>query len=205
MAYINVNSPCPVFQGMPITFKAPCDCTAVEGLVVAYGDNSYTFAFKDAHGNTLTGVGNLFMQGALVKAILDIEGGYAYLQNADTNAYIERTFARKDVQTTDTILPAWGYRSGEDFLRQEMRIEGVTADSVVDIALTPTATTEQVKAFQRLNLQGGEQGDGYFFLRAFGTANTIAIPINVVIRDYGGNASANGLALSFDSGTLTLL
>lgn len=204
MAYINVNSPCPVFQGMPITFKAPCDCTAVEGLVVAYGDNSYTFAFKDAHGNTLTGVGNLFMQGALVKAILDIEDGYAYLQNADTNAYIERTFARKDVQTTATIGIGWTKNSAEDCYRQTIFIEGVTADSVVDISLTATATTEQVKAFLNLGLQDGGQGDGYIVLRAFGAVNKITIPINVVIRDFGGSA-AGTLNLAFADGTLTLL
>lgn len=204
MAYINVNSPCPVFHGMPITFKAPCDCTAVEGLVVAYGDSSYTFAFKDAHGNTLTGLGNLFMQGVLVKAILDIEGGYAYLQNADTNAYIERTFARKDVQTEATIGISWTENSAEDCYRQTIFVEGVAADSVVDVSLAATATPEQVKAFLSLGLQDGGQGDGYIVLRAFGSVNKITIPINVVIRDYGGS-DAGALNLAFADGTLTLL
>lgn len=202
MAYINVNSPCPVFHGMPITFKAPCDCTAVEGLVVAYGDNSYTFAFKDAHGNTLTGLGNLFMRGALVKAILDIEGGCAYLQNADTNAYIERTFARKDVQTTAVIGTAWTGSAVP--YTQTFQIPEVEAESVVEISLPATATAAQVEAFQNLGLQDGGQADGSITLRAFDTKNTINIPVNVVIRDCGG-ASVGAVNLAFADGTLTLL
>jgi hypothetical protein len=62
---------------------------------VYYPDGSKEFVFKDAHGNVLTGLGNLFSTGAYVKAILDITNGYAYLQNADTNAYLEGKFDSK--------------------------------------------------------------------------------------------------------------
>lgn len=85
MAYIKINSKYPLYDGMPITFKAPCDCTAAEGLTV----NSTNFIFKDAHGNALTGIGNLFGKDALVKVILDKTNGFAYIQNADSNKYLE--------------------------------------------------------------------------------------------------------------------
>lgn len=92
MAYIKITSECPLFDGMPVTFKAPCDCTEVTGLRVYYNGASQTFTFKDAHGSTLTGIGNLFAQGAYVKVILDTTNGYSYIQNADTNKYIEDRF-----------------------------------------------------------------------------------------------------------------
>jgi hypothetical protein len=37
----------------------------------------------------LTGIGHLFAKGAIVKAILSVDEGKAYIQNADTNAYLE--------------------------------------------------------------------------------------------------------------------
>ena len=86
MAFIIINTKYPkLYDGMPITFKAPCDCAFVEGLTV----NSTNFIFKDANRNTLTGIGNLFSEGALVKAILDKTNGFAYIQNADNNKYLE--------------------------------------------------------------------------------------------------------------------
>lgn len=99
MAKIKVTSECPLYDGMSITFRAPCDCTAVDGLTVTYGETSATFAFRDAHGNDLTGIGNLFAAGAYVKAILDTTSGHAYLQNADTNTYIETSLAKMAVGT----------------------------------------------------------------------------------------------------------
>lgn len=83
MAYININTAYPAYDGMPITFVAPCDCTAAEGLTV----NSANYVFKDAHGNTLTGIGNVFSAGAYVKVILDVTNGCAYIQNGDNNSY----------------------------------------------------------------------------------------------------------------------
>lgn len=80
-------------DGMDVKFKAPCNCTEIEGLTVQYpmeDDSSGTkeFSFRDAHGNDLTGIGNLFSKDAYVKVILDTVNGYAYLQNADNNSYL---------------------------------------------------------------------------------------------------------------------
>lgn len=89
-----------LIDGQVITFKAPCDCTAIDGLKVYYvngEEKAYKkFAMRDTHGNILTGVGNLFTKDAYVKAILDTVNNYAYLQNADTNGYLEERFEELD-------------------------------------------------------------------------------------------------------------
>lgn len=77
---------------MSITFKAPCDSSAVDGMNVYYRNEKQTFTYRDAHGNDLSGRADLFSKGAYVKAILDTGNGYAYIQNADTNGYLEATF-----------------------------------------------------------------------------------------------------------------
>ncbi len=97
MAQIRIDLNEPLLDGMDIKFQAPCDCTAITGLIVYYPTAteavaSKTFVFKDAHGNVLTGLGNLFVKGAYVKVIVDVTNGIAYLQNADTNGYLEAQF-----------------------------------------------------------------------------------------------------------------
>lgn len=97
MATIKVNLTEPLRNGMDIKFKAPCDCAAVTSLTLNYptedgGTASKTVTMLDTHSNRLTGIGNLFMQGAYVKAMIDTENNVAYLQNADTNGYLEGKF-----------------------------------------------------------------------------------------------------------------
>lgn len=107
MPNIRVDLDHELIDGQPVTFAAPCNCTEITGLKVYCPDGSHVFTFTDAHGNTLTGLGNLFSKGAYVKAILDTTSGNAYLQNADTNAYLEAQFASKAttplVATGDSI------------------------------------------------------------------------------------------------------
>lgn len=85
MAKIEINPGCALRDGLSVIFKAPCNCDEVDGIVA----NGTEFSFRDAHGNNLTGIGDLFVAGAVVKALLDTVNGYAYIQNADTNAYLE--------------------------------------------------------------------------------------------------------------------
>lgn len=95
MAKIRIDTAFTIADGAEVSFTAPCDCTAIDGLIVYYPGGSKAFTFKDAHSNNLTGIGNLFKSGAIVKALLDVKNGHAYLQNADTNAYLESRFADK--------------------------------------------------------------------------------------------------------------
>lgn len=95
MAYIKITSKYTPYDGMPITFEAPCDCNETEGVRVG----SKNFAFADAHGSRLHGVGNLFSKGAVVKVILNTTDGMAYIQNADTNSYLEFSKASRSTPT----------------------------------------------------------------------------------------------------------
>lgn len=110
MAYIKIKLDCILMDGHVVTFKAPCDCTAIEGLKVCYIENNALqekiFSMKDTHGNVLTGLGNLFTAGAYVKVILDTNDHVAYLQNADTNGYLESVFAQLDAKIDSTLATA---------------------------------------------------------------------------------------------------
>lgn len=86
----------------------------------------------------------------------------------------------KSTKTTATIGTSWAGSAAP--YTQTLSISGVTATSVVEIALTSTATKEQVEAFQKLGLQDGGQATNSITLRAFGTKNEIGIPVNVIIR-----------------------
>ena len=133
MAQIKISLGARLVDGMDIKFKAPCDCTAVTGLLVSYiSDTGETaeksFSFRDSHGNNLAGLGNLFGAGAYVKAILDTARGYAYLQNADTNAYLEGK--RKE---TVLELSAGGW-SGNT---QTVAASGAAANNTLFVSPTP--------------------------------------------------------------------
>lgn len=84
-----------IADGYKLKFRTPCDSTTIEGLEVKYpakngvGTLIKNFVFKDAHGTELSGVGNLFVSGVMIEVLLDVTHGVAYIQNADTNSYIE--------------------------------------------------------------------------------------------------------------------
>lgn len=88
--------------------------------------------------------------------------------------------AIKSKQTTATIGTTWDGSSAP--YTQTLSISGVKANSIVEISLPSSATAAQVTAFQKLNLQDGGQAAGSITIRAFGTKNTISIPVNVVVR-----------------------
>lgn len=104
MALIKIELDYPLEDGMSLTFKAPCDCTAITGVKVYYPQvtettrvtTSMTFSFKDTHLNTLNSLGNLFSQGSTVKIVVDTINQYAFIQNSDTNAYLENKFSEID-------------------------------------------------------------------------------------------------------------
>ena len=112
----------PLMDGHKVTFKAPCNCTQVDALDVRYikdgTQSSKLFTMKDTHGSDLTDLGNLFTKGAYVHVILDTQNGFAYLQNADTNSYLEERLAAA-MNTTRTNLLINGdfrvWRSGTEF------------------------------------------------------------------------------------------
>ena len=95
---IRVDLNYPIKDGTEVVFRSPVDCSQVTGLKVYYRDNLETgakeFVFADAHGNNVSDIPHLFAENVAVKVILDVTTGMAFVQNADTNAYIERTFVK---------------------------------------------------------------------------------------------------------------
>ena len=99
MANIRVDVNYAIKDGSEIVFRSPADCSAITGLIVYYvADDgaaaSKEFVLSDAHGHNVGDIDHLFAENAVVKVILDVTAGMAYVQNADTNAYIERTFVK---------------------------------------------------------------------------------------------------------------
>lgn len=91
---IRVNLNTNIADGSEVVFRSPADCSQVTGLVIYHNGGKTEFAFADAHGNNVGDIDHLFAENAVVKVILDVTAGMAFVQNADTNAYIERTFIK---------------------------------------------------------------------------------------------------------------
>lgn len=93
---VRVDLSTPIYDGMEVKFKAPCDAAEVTGLNLYYqkdGVQEYQhFAFADANANNVGHLEALFAAGAVVKVILDLETNMAFIQNADTNSYLEKRF-----------------------------------------------------------------------------------------------------------------
>lgn len=117
MAKIKVSVDYVITDGTILTFRTPCDCTEVTGLTVNYPASqdgeivttSMDFTFSDAHGNTLRGIRNLFMSGVLVSVILDVTKNVAYIQNADSNSYLDGKLGEDCVVAVGTS-GIWTYR-----------------------------------------------------------------------------------------------
>lgn len=100
MSNIRVDVGYTIKDGSELKFRSPVDCSAITGLIVYYpgADGSITsqvFTLADAHGNNVGNIDNLFAEDVVVKVILDVTKGMAFVQNADTNAYLEAQLASK--------------------------------------------------------------------------------------------------------------
>ena len=92
---IRVDVVQPIKDGTEIKFRSPVDCSQVTGLKVYYKGEATEFDFADAHGNNVGDIDHLFAENAVVKVILDVTTNMAFVQNADTNAYLEGKFAER--------------------------------------------------------------------------------------------------------------
>jgi hypothetical protein len=100
MANIRVDVDYTIMDGSEVVFRSPVDCSQITGLKVYYIGSSGSAASKvftlaDAHGNNVGVIDNLFAEDVVVKVILDVTKGMAFVQNADTNAYLEEQLASK--------------------------------------------------------------------------------------------------------------
>ena len=105
---IRVDLNTSIKDGTEVVFRSPVDCSQVTGLKVyhigADGNTaSQEFVLADAHGNNVGCIAHLFAEDVVVKVILDVTTSMAFVQNADTNAYLEGRFG--DIETAlDSIL-----------------------------------------------------------------------------------------------------
>lgn len=93
---IRVDLTTPIKDGTEVVFRSPVDCSQITGLIVYFKENGNTasqeFALADAHGNNVGDIDHLFAENVVVKVILDVAHSMAFVQNADTNAYLEGRF-----------------------------------------------------------------------------------------------------------------
>lgn len=145
MATIRVDVPGIICNGQAVTFKSPANCSQVTGLRVYYKDEFKEFQFADAHGNNVGSI-DLFAANVLVKVILDTDLNRAYVQNADTNAYLEARLASKASTNLYTAtIPTSGW-SGSAPYTLEVTINGILSTDVpnIDIDLS-SANTDTAK------------------------------------------------------------
>lgn len=143
MAIIEVSLNHPIWDGEEIRFKASCDSSSAAGLKVTYpvdeesGLQSKTLAFKDAHGANISSTANLFSNGSYVTAVVDATGNAAYIQNADTNNYLE---GKTLVYTSKTVAKSSWVSSStySDFpYRASVSCSGVTSKHVPSVVYSP--------------------------------------------------------------------
>ena len=122
---IRVDLNIPIYDGLEVVFRSPVDCSQITGLIVYYTENKNTyskvFAFADAHGNNVGDIDHLFAENAVVKVILDVTTSMAFVQNADTNKYLEDRFnnIHRDISSSrlnSAEKDAFATVNGEGFL-----------------------------------------------------------------------------------------
>jgi len=87
-------------DGETVSFKAPCNASDITGMVIYYQNDAGTqasreFTLNDANGGDIGLIDNIFAEGAIVKVILDTDANNAFVQNPDTNTYLEGELAKK--------------------------------------------------------------------------------------------------------------
>ncbi len=125
---IRVDLNAPIKDGAEVIFRSPVDCSQVAGLKVYYPEEGQTasreFMLADAHGNNVGDIDHLFAENVVVKVILDCTTGMAFVQNADTNAYLEKRFdeIEKELQnigTPENEAPGGNSSSGVDYIVEQ--------------------------------------------------------------------------------------
>ena len=151
----------PIKDGTEVVFRSPVDCSQVTGLIVNYNDVSHEFAFADAHGNNVGDIDHLFAENVVVKVILDVTTGMAFVQNADTNAYLEGRFAECLTYTEQTL-------TDEQKAQARANIGAVDTEEVYEVIspwlddIQNTAEVANLKAENAISIAKG-RATGYVF------------------------------------------
>lgn len=192
MANIRVDLEHEIIDGQPVAFAAPCNCNAVTGLKVYHPNGSQVFTFRDAHGNDLTGLGNLFSNGAYVKALLDTKNNHAYLQNADTNAYLEAQLASKRPNTWN---PDFLNDTGNSGYRNGLMYSGTPTKPLYVAVWDSDDSADSTKPNRRVRSAEASQ-----VLALIGAASSVATNLGKVTSE---DALNTALATVYDAMTGT--
>lgn len=116
-----------LYTGKQVTFKTPCESEGLTGLIV----EGSTYDIVNALGTAL--VANSFDAGAMVSVIFDKETKKAYVQNADTNAYLEGRFNGIDTsgkvsKAGDTMRGKLIAENNSDYATKQVRNVFIIAD-----------------------------------------------------------------------------
>ena len=175
MANIRVDSAVTIFDGQTLSFKSPADCSQVTGLIVYYPDSTSTvskeFLLADAHGENVGNIDHLFAADVIVKVVLDVDEAKAFVQNADTNAYLEGRLARTYVPHT-MLASGW---VGNSYSFQDLYPH---ESYDIEIFVASTATSEQFEAFGGAMIGGDYQSN---IAVAVGDVPTIDVPIIIKV------------------------
>ena len=168
--------------GKQVTFKAPCDSSAVTGVIL----DSTKYAFLDSVGSTNTS--KAFVKGNLVSVLLDVERQEVYVQNSAPSS------GSSSASLVVTIGTNWVEDATTGVHTQLVSVEGLTGDENETVIVDPvnthgTTTTEQFAAYVEEHNQYLDyitNGDaktvrGGILFHIFGDPSTINIPIKVVI------------------------
>lgn len=204
MANIRVDLDYTIVDGAELVFKSPCHCSEATGLIVYYPNEinvvvSQEFIFADAHKNDVTDLDDLFGEEAIVKVILDIVHSRAYVQNADTNKYLEDRFEEiENSMTTVSIYTATIPTTGWSLTTPhtiEIKVDGIVESDNPIISVVQDKNEEiaksQLEAWGCINEI--ETGNGVITCTCYnGTPNT-EIPILIKeIRGYNSGGSTGG-------------
>ncbi len=190
MANIKIELGHPIIDGMPLSFRAPCNCNQVTGIKVEWqdGDEKHfiVFSFADAHGNNLTGLGNLFSTGAMVRVVLDTTNAKAYIQNADTNAYLEGQLGAK--------VPKPAAAKVGEFIR----VKSVDADGKIletETAEAATGTGDKTGTLTAIDFSNFENGTWTT------TVDGVVVTHTVTFDDAGNTIYFDGVTIKWGDPT----
>ena len=185
MANIRVNIEYPIRDGGEVVFKAPCDFSDIVGLKVCYlkENQMQEFKFVDAHTNDVTGVAELFKKDAIVKVILDTENSVAFMQNADTNAYLEGKF--EDVDSKLEVIDSKNYIINSHLLKltgtdqSENYATGVTTIEDEAVKLVPAKDGNMYVILDNVLTETLKVGETYTFSVDILTTNDVGFQCTI--------------------------
>lgn len=202
MANIRVDLDYTIRDGLELKFRSPVDCSAVTGLIVYYpgadgNATSKVFAFADAHGNNVGDIDHLFAEDVVVKVILDVTKGMAFVQNADTNSYIETTKATVPKSVTGSVLAV------KDSIHAPLAGLTIYGKTTQDGTPTPENPVELVSAGASGTIDISVRGKNLYGVDSETFVQRWAATMNVPFP--AGTYTVSGMVVSDDTDSTTCL